>query len=585
MKKIFFSAMLAAAMLASCSSESELKPAAGEVNDGAEGYVGFTIQLPTTVGTRANDEFDDGDPRPDEYAVKNATLFLFEGANEADAKFLAAYPMDVTDFNADGNATDQCTTEGVVTAEIIKPEQTNLYAYVMLNNNGMVEVTQANGTTTPASTTKVNGTDLAAGTTFANFSKLAMEKLGDAGNLVMTNAPVNDKVGGDSDPKDGNITTLAKLDKDNIFATKAKAQAHPAGEVYVERAAAKITVKAADAMAENAAITAEAGVTYSKASIKWAVNNVNKQYYNARQMQAAWLALAADGTEGTVRADSKYRFVSNAAIHNGVFRTYFAEDMNYNNGDVAGFNTNPTKDQIATKAQDAKSVYVTENTFDVANQSEKNTTGLSVSATFNGGKDFYIASTYGANKMLQAVGAGSSTVEDVQDYIKKYLVNNNGAFKAWMEAGATDFAVTMENDETTGTAKVKDVTGTNLPTDIDAAYINGLINFKFYKDGVAYYNVLIKHFGEDETPWNREKHTQNTIQGIYGAEPTATQNFLGRYGIVRNNWYQVEISGISQIGEPIVVTPGDTPDDKVNNYISVKIHILPWAVRKQTVIL
>lgn len=586
MKKIFFSAMLAAAFLASCSSESELKPAAGEVADGETGYVGFTIGLPTAKGTRANDVFDDGTPSPDEYKVNNATLFLFGGNSEADAKFIAAYPMNITNFETNGS-NQQCTTEGIVTAELLKPSAgDNLFAYVVLNHNNMVTVTQSSASTTPASTTKINGEVLAVGTTFADFSKLEMTALGTSDNLVMTNAPVCDKTGGAVAPADAaQITTLAKLDRNKIFATEAKAQAQPAGEAYVERAAAKITVKAT--MADEDAIKADANVKYSKASIKWAVNNENKAYYNARQMKAGWLGYAADGAEGTVNAATKFRFLSGSAIHAGVVRTYWAEDMNYDNGVTTGFKTIPAAADITTKAEDGKSVYVTENTFNVDNQKEKNTTGLSISATFNDGKDFYIASTYGDNMILQRVDDASTAKETVADYIKKYLRNNNSAFKAWLESGATDFAVTMNDDAATGTATVATVSGTGLPAGITPEYIKGLITFKFYKGGVAYYNLLIKHFGDVETPWNREKHTENTIAGIYNAEAPATpeSNFLGRYGIVRNNWYQIEISGINQIGDPIVVTPDDTPDDKTRNYLSVKIHILPWAVRTQSEIL
>lgn len=586
MKKIFFSAMLAAAFLASCSSESELKPAAGEVADGETGYVGFTIGLPTAKGTRANDVFDDGTPSPDEYKVNNATLFLFGGNSEADAKFIAAYPMNITNFETNGS-NQQCTTEGIVTAELLKPSAgDNLFAYVVLNHNNMVQVTQSSASTTPASTTKINGEELAVGTTFADFSKLEMTALGTSDNLVMTNAPVCDKTGGAVAPAvAAQITTLAKLDRSKIFATEAKAQAQPAGEAYVERAAAKITVKAT--MADEDAIKADANVKYSKASIKWAVNNENKAYYNARQMKAGWLSYAADGAEGTVNAATMFRFLSGSAIHDGVVRTYWAEDMNYDNGEITGFKTNPAAAEITTLAKDGKSVYVTENTFDVNNQKEKNTTGLSISATFNDGKDFYIASTYGDNMILQRVDDASTAKETVADYIKKYLRNNNSAFKAWLESGATDFAVTMNDNDVTGTATVATVSGTGLPADITPEYINGLITFKFYKGGVAYYNLLIKHFGDAETPWNREKHTVNTIAGIYNAAAPATpeSNFLGRYGIVRNNWYQIEISGISQIGDPIVVTPDDTPDDKTRNYLSVKIHILPWAVRTQSEIL
>lgn len=585
MKKIFFSAMLAAAFLASCSSESELKPAAGEVADGETGYVGFTIGLPTAKGTRANDDFDDGDPRPDEYKVNNATLFLFGGNSEDDAKFIAAYPMNITNFETIGNEHDQCTTEGIVTAELLKPSAgDNLFAYVMLNHNDMVQVTQSSASTTPASTTKINGVELAVGTSFADFSKLEMNVLGTSDNLVMTNAPVCNKTGGAVAPPDAaQITTLAKLDRSRIFATEAKAQAEPAGEAYVERAAAKITVTAT--MADEDAIKADANVKYTKASIKWAVNNENSAYYNARQMKRDWLFYAADGAEGTVA--TKFRFLSGSEIHQGVVRTYWAEDMNYSNGETSGFKTNPTAAEITTLAKDGKSVYVTENTFDVNNQKEKNTTGLSISATFNDGKDFYIASTYGDNMILQRVDDASTAKETVADYIKKYLRNNNSAFKAWLESGATDFAVTMNDNDVTGTATVATVSGTGLPADITPEYINGLITFKFYKGGVAYYNLLIKHFGDAETPWNREKHTVNTIAGIYNAAAPATpeSNFLGRYGIVRNNWYQIEISGISQIGDPIVVTPDDTPDDKTRNYLSVKIHILPWTVRTQSEIL
>lgn len=591
MKKIFFSAMLAAAFLASCSSESELKPAAGEVADGETGYVGFTIGLPTAKGTRANDVFDDGTPSPDEYKVNNATLFLFHGNSEADAKFIAAYPMNITNFET--NASDQCTTEGIVTAELLKPSAgagDNLFAYVVLNHNNMVTVTQSSVSTTPASTTKINGEVLAVGTTFADFSKLEMTALGTSDNLVMTNAPVcNERGGAVAPPAAAQITTLAKLDRSKIFATEAGAQAEPAGEAYVERAAAKITVTAT--MADEDAIKADANVKYSKASIKWAVNNENKAYYNARQMKADWLGYAADGTEGAVNpATNKFRFLSGFAIHDGVVRTvrtYWAEDMNYDNGETTGFKAIPAAADIKTKAEDGKSVYVTENTFNVKNQKEKNTTGLSISATFNDGKDFYIASTYGDNMILQRVDDASTAKETVADYIKKYLRNNSSAFKAWLESGATDFAVTMNDNPAAGTATVATVSGTGLPAGITPEYINGHITFKYYKDGVAYYNLLIKHFGDAETPWNREKHTENTIAGIYNAAAPATpeSNFLGRYGIVRNNWYQIEISGISQIGDPIVVTPGETPDDKTRNYLSVKIHILPWAVRTQSEIL
>ena len=71
--------------------------------------------------------------------------------------------------------------------------------------------------------------------------------------------------------------------------------------------------------------------------------------------------------------------------------------------------------------------------------------------------------------------------------------------------------------------------------------------------------------------------------------PSPNDNYLGRYGVLRNNWYQIEVTGIRQIGNPTVINPSDPgvgggdPDDNVDNYLSVKIHITPWAVRTQKV--
>ncbi|MDO5525728.1 MAG: hypothetical protein Q4F85_06595 [Prevotella sp.] len=69
------------ALTASCSSENDL---AENGNNGATAagprYATFTIVLPTTNGTRAgNPTYEDG--TPNEYAVNNATLLIFQGEN------------------------------------------------------------------------------------------------------------------------------------------------------------------------------------------------------------------------------------------------------------------------------------------------------------------------------------------------------------------------------------------------------------------------------------------------------------------------------------------------------------------------
>ena len=92
---------------------------------------------------------------------------------------------------------------------------------------------------------------------------------------------------------------------------------------------------------------------------------------------------------------------------------------------------------------------------------------------------------------------------------------------------------------------------------------------RYYKEGTSYYYATaIRHFNDDETPW--------TSGEAYGIQ------HLGRYGVVRNNWYEVNINSISGPGEPEIVEPGG-PDDKAEGYIRAEINVLSWAKRSQNV--
>ena len=117
----------------------------------------------------------------------------------------------------------------------------------------------------------------------------------------------------------------------------------------------------------------------------------------------------------------------------------------------------------------------------------------------------------------------------------------------------------------------------------------GTINY--FVKGIAYYQVLIQHFGNDLTPWN-DGEGNPTSGGIAETYPVANRdaNYLGRYGVLRNNWYNLTIKGVNAIGTPYIpdVTSDankNNPDDQLKSYISVEINILSWAKRDQGVIL
>ena len=134
-----------------------------------------------------------------------------------------------------------------------------------------------------------------------------------------------------------------------------------------------------------------------------------------------------------------------------------------------------------------------------------------------------------------------------------------------------------------------DKKGDDKYSDLIAAAIAAVkpnFTVNYYAGGHAYYAARIKHFGDYETPWSATgayiKGSGEVVTDIYG-DPVQTKDFLGRYGVVRDNWYNLSVDGVTKIGsaEPVNVTGKGTPDDEVENYISVHVHIVPWVIRNQ----
>ena len=125
-----------------------------------------------------------------------------------------------------------------------------------------------------------------------------------------------------------------------------------------------------------------------------------------------------------------------------------------------------------------------------------------------------------------------------------------------------------------------------------------------YTDGVTYYAVRIAHFGDYETPWSAPTSAYNDYAKIYPTTGVSTHTspitygasraaaWLGRWGVVRNNWYKLSIDKINAVGSPVPVDfggtgtgePGTIPDDNPEKfYISAHVHIVPWVLREQAV--
>lgn len=122
--KHYFGLAVIAAMTASCSSNEDLGtagPGTG-TNESGVGYATFSINLPTTSGTRADGDptFEDGNTN--EYKVNDATLLIFkqgEATKEGDYTFVECAELGSMAPWKDPNETG-VTTHAKITAKLDK---------------------------------------------------------------------------------------------------------------------------------------------------------------------------------------------------------------------------------------------------------------------------------------------------------------------------------------------------------------------------------------------------------------------------------------------------------------------------------
>ena len=568
-------------MLGSCSSSDDLNGGGtGKFGADGQGFVNVTLNLPTqpqSTSRAINDQFDHGDAA--EYNVKDATLILFAGADEATAKIKAAYNLSGWKKDLTPSAQISTTLSKVQKINVISALPTDkIYAFVVLNHNDALKVTSTN-------TLQVNGVEFTG--TFADLSNENISKSLTKDNLMMSNAVIISK-SGSADFSSEKATTLTDV-TDKIYATESEATTHSAADIYVERLAAKVTLaKATDTSTNTVSVGTATAKTFSYSLEGWRLANVNTSSYLTRQYDNTWNSYMSNAADFTTTShvdydNNSYRFAGISAIATGKgYRTYWGKDANYDS--EASFSDGTNEPNLLGD----ESTYCYENTFNVAHQNVKETTCaiVKMKITPNGYSDgtFF---TIDDNKGVVY------PIAEVKKEIGKRFLAEIGAtnVKANYYPGTTatinvkdvEFAdaagvVTITKMTLTDGAHDKDVTAADLAT------FKPTIKVNEFKDGFAYYTILIKHFGDELTPWNPSTKATESYPGTDNEK-----NWLGRYGVLRNNWYKLEVTGVAAIGAS---TPGElnvnhdtTPDDNLKRYISCKINALSWAVRKQGTVL
>lgn len=563
-KNLFGMAVMATALVA-CSSNDDLTSNGHEGNQTGEAYASFRINLPTTSGTRVAGDptFNGGDKN--EYAVKDAALLLFQKNTDGDFIFKESVDLgNMEPWTSSKPGGGGITTTAKLTAKITTAEvgaNKGYYALIVLNNN---------------SETAPKITYPTVGQKYADWSQNEANATADYlkydNGFFMANAPKYVA---------GAPETLVEIK--NIYASKQQAENSTATTVYVERGLAKVSL--ASSSAEHVDII-DGNYAGDKVDITgWTLDVTNTKTYPVHVTEGLW----ADTWKTTV-TPAATNGASMDRFHDTKLtefpRVYWGLDPNYstNFASVADCErefTMATKSNFKTGDEAKKAQYCLENTFDINHMVQGQTTRVLFSAKytpdgFTAGETFY---KFGNSPKLWHEA-------DVVAQIKAKAQEVLG------EADANKVTVTLAaegNDMTKSGVRLvaaANITyGTTALKTEQVDQINAKLGFKkatstdaavglsTYESGVSYYVARVKHFNE-LTPWAPGNDT-------YAGN---NANWLGRYGVLRNNWYELSVSSVSGPGYPDVpkVNPTD-PDDVNDQYINVEVKILDWAMRKQVI--
>lgn len=579
--KHLFGLAVIAAMTASCSSNEDLGtagPGTG-TNEAGVGYATFTINLPSTNGTRAgNPTYEQG--TLDEYNVNDVTLLIFkkgDATKEDDFTFVEKANLgNMAPWKKDDTA-NGITASATITAKLTdvaltsEGSKSDYYALAILNNNadehgegGKVKLPTKTSDTF-SSWNDASNTDVAKFTVNTN-------------GYYMANAPVF--------VKGGEPTTLVNIDK--VYATKQKAETNAATTIHVERGLAKVTVASAD----FTKTFNPSGTKYKKDEVKitaWNLDVTNKSTFPIHKTTGLNSPFTTIWTASTDPAPSTGRFVD--AANSAFNRVHWGVDPNYSTDldETAcknAFKILAPNAEINGTAKEPQ--YCLENTFDIKHMLQGQTTRVVFKAKYTP-KDFADKETFykiGNNtdlwneenlkKQIKTVALnvmGITTPEEQAKYDVDLSKGSNISGVAGHQHLVQAENITYSGEAASSQVKPAAITAINEKLGLSAE-----TGISTYLNGEAYYIARIKHFGDVLTPWNEGDET-------YGDDDeTQNKKYLGRYGVLRNNWYELTVNSVSGPGTPDVPTiKPDVPDDESYRYISVSVKILSWAKRSQSV--
>lgn len=544
-RNLLLTGLLSMGMLAACTNDDDPGAQGSNNDDGNTAYAQIAISVSAnSVGTRADNEVKDnttgastGDQingSENENNVSKVTVVLAD-VNTDIAQYVYNFSTANTDFFVGDNKTDFATKPFEV-------PQGKYHVYVLANygDNGI-------------SANVAPGFDMKQEIDISNASKLyttngfLMANDGIATESNFTGTATGKEVDGDlKDKADG--ATLHKV------------------EVNIERVVSKVTFAADASHPNNQYPVKDAnGNKLATATVNSvALINTNKKMFLIREAKTA---------------TKKPNVVTGTWI--------YPQDPNYSTvlqgGDQATTEASWLKDNFANPSADADDFkditgenaavfYCPENTMAAAAQQNGQTTGVVYKVTWafeSNAKPYTELSKDGSDAYSKIFAAILKLSSGKDDDITEQIFTSNPAEGT---AAGTFYAynnLIFKNKnaailykcivEATGTTDNDKASSANTAfTSAKSAALPAAIDE--YTGGVNYYPVWIKH------------------------NPDGGNMEQDKYGVVRNHWYELTVTGISNLGnsKPTFDKPEDPDDAKVAN-IQVAAKIKPWTLVKQDV--
>jgi len=526
-KQVALAILTAGLIFISCSDSSDEVENKGQP-EGDYGYISFSLINSSVSGVTKAEVYGTAD----ENKVNSALIVLYDG--DTPATSVVKYQIKLTNIGEpsapgdDMHSISPGTSATTYRTKAQRIEKKDYKLAVFINPPGTLE-----GFTEEDD--KLEDMQAVATITVNGLTQRTVESSTYTDNFLM-----------------GNFAGLVDVDENDIWDTEDEAVAAPV-KVDVERAVAKVSLSV-DGDIEDNSTTLAATI----GDIYWDVDVINTKTFWMRQTAAT-----LDGTnEGTANREKMY-----------------ATDPNMSGQSRLGDKSETLSSEFVSKygpidlpfdgADEDLAAYVSENTMVAAEQWEDVTTTVLISAVITPTRTFFSPSFTSTepyflyrNKVftltdIQEIYAAYNTPETTitsageiwEDIIKETDYADIIALPAILEAIKSNFG--------------NNYASFTLTTSQDVYHANGTVSY-FAAGAPNYYYVPIRHFSNTQQP---------------------DAMAYGRYGVVRNNWYNLTLNSINSYGTAEVPKLEDRldPDDKEGNWLSIEFKILPWMQRNQGV--